>query len=66
MAYRDVLGMFDAQIVNGRHYAMRTRWLAELTPAAIADIRSAGSKMTSPYSFIVLHHAPFQIFLALA
>ena len=46
MAYHDLLGMFDAQIVNGRHYAMRTRWLAELSPAAIAENIAAGNTMT--------------------
>jgi FAD/FMN-containing dehydrogenase len=56
MAYRELLAMFDAHIVIGRHYAMKTRWLAELTPAIIADLVAAGAARTSPYSFIVVHH----------
>jgi hypothetical protein len=30
MSYGDELAMFDAQVANGRHYALRTRWLRRL------------------------------------
>jgi FAD/FMN-containing dehydrogenase len=56
MTYGALLNMFDAQIVNGRHYMMKTRWFAALTPAVIAQIIEAGSARTSWLSFIVLHH----------
>src|SRR5215813_14242339 len=36
MAYEEALGMFDAVVVNGRHYALRTRWLAQLSEGAAA------------------------------
>ena len=36
MRYTDLTDLFDAQVVKGRHYAVKTRWLADLTP----DIRS--------------------------
>jgi hypothetical protein len=32
MRYTDLIDLFDAQVVKGRHYAVKTRWLADLTP----------------------------------
>jgi FAD/FMN-containing dehydrogenase len=55
-SYGEMLSMFDAQIVNGRHYTMKTRWLAELTPQVIEKLVAAGSDRTSPLSMIILHH----------
>jgi FAD/FMN-containing dehydrogenase len=52
----DHLNMFDAEVVNGRRYALQTRWLPELTPDAIASFVAAGSKRTSRFSLIALHH----------
>ncbi|MDR6294528.1 FAD/FMN-containing dehydrogenase [Inquilinus ginsengisoli] len=46
----------DAFVVNGRHHAIETRWLPDLSAEAIAAIMAAGSNATSPYSGIVLHH----------
>ena len=48
MTYGETLGMFNAQIVNGRN--------AGLTPAVIAELIVAGGARTSPLSMIVLHH----------
>jgi len=56
MAYGDALGMFDAQVVNGRHYTIRTRWLAGLTDDTIATLVEAARTVTSPLSAIGLHH----------
>jgi FAD/FMN-containing dehydrogenase len=56
MTCGDVLGMFDDHVVNGRHYEMRTRWLPDLTPSAIASLVAAGGARTSPFAAIVLHH----------
>jgi hypothetical protein len=56
MACADALGLFDPVVVNGRHYAMRTRWLAELTAETIALLLEAGSNPTSPFSALALHH----------
>ena len=56
MAYADALGLFDPVVVNGRHYAMRTRWLAQLTAETIALLLEAGSNPTSPFSALALHH----------
>jgi FAD/FMN-containing dehydrogenase len=46
----------DGFVVNGRHHAIETRWLPDLSAEAIAAIMAAGSNATSPYSGIVLHH----------
>jgi FAD/FMN-containing dehydrogenase len=56
MSYGDMLGMYDAHIVSGRHYAIQTRWLAELAPSIIGDITATAAARTSPLSVIALHH----------
>jgi FAD/FMN-containing dehydrogenase len=56
MTCADLVGMFDAQVVHGRHYAIQTRWLPELTGDAADWIAAAGASRTSPHSMIVLHH----------
>lgn len=56
MSFADLLGIYDAQVVNGRHYELQTRWLADLTPEISSAIASAGAARTSPLSFIALHH----------
>src|SRR6516164_539906 len=56
MPYSGVLGMFDASVVNGRHYALATRWLPALTDDAIAVLAAAASTATSPLSAIAVHH----------
>ena len=56
MSYTDLLGLYDAQVLEGRHYALKTRWLADLTPDIISAVVAAGASRTSPLSFIALHH----------
>ncbi|MEJ0015206.1 MAG: FAD-binding oxidoreductase [Acetobacteraceae bacterium] len=56
MAFGDLLAMFDAHVVHGRHYAIRTRWLPRLTPAAIEHLIAASAARSSPFSMIALHH----------
>jgi len=56
MSCLDHLNMFDAEVVNGRHYALQTRWLPELTSDVIASLVAAGSKRTSRFAMIALHH----------
>jgi FAD/FMN-containing dehydrogenase len=58
MAYRDVIGLFDPNIIEGRHNEMRTRWLSELTADTVSLLVSAASRVTSPFSRILLHHFP--------
>ncbi len=52
----EMLGLFDAHVVNGRHYAVETRWLPKLTRNAITALIAGGSARTSPLSAIALHH----------
>ena len=52
----DLLGLFDGFIANGRHYAIRTRTVAALTPEVTAAIVEAGSTRTSPLSGMPIHH----------
>jgi FAD/FMN-containing dehydrogenase len=56
MTCADMLRLFDAHVVNSRHYAVQTRWLPKLTPDTIAPLIAAGGTRTSPLSAIVLHH----------
>jgi hypothetical protein len=56
MTCGDMLGMFDAHVANGRHYAIETRWLSELTPDVIAALVAACGNRTSPFTAIALHH----------
>jgi FAD/FMN-containing dehydrogenase len=56
MAYEDALGMFDAFIVNGRHWALKTRSLSELSEDAAAVLLEGAEGITSPFSAISIHH----------
>jgi FAD/FMN-containing dehydrogenase len=64
MTCADLIGMYDAETVPGRHYAIQTRWLPRLTDDAIDWIVAAGSSRTSRFSMVALHHfhgAPTQV-----
>ena len=54
--YADLIKMFDAVAVPGRHYEARTRWLAKLSSEAVTAMRAAVSAQTSPFSMIALHY----------
>jgi hypothetical protein len=54
--YAQMLGLFDASIVDGRCYAIRTRSVTDFTPDVIAAIVQAGSTLTSPLSLVSIHH----------
>jgi hypothetical protein len=56
MPYSGVLGMFDASMVNGRPYALATRWLPALTDDTAAMLAAAAADVTSPLSVIAVHH----------
>jgi FAD binding domain len=56
MAYSDLLGMYNAHVVNGRHYALQTRWVSALTPEVISTLIAGGNNRTSPFTTIALHH----------
>ncbi|MGH6881626.1 MAG: FAD-binding oxidoreductase, partial [Hypericibacter sp.] len=56
MSPSDLLALYDTHIVNGRHYALRTHWLADLTPDVVGLVVAAGAARTSPHTLIALHH----------
>jgi FAD/FMN-containing dehydrogenase len=55
MSCVDQAHLQDPYVVNGRHHAVETRWLPDLSAETIAALLAAGSAVTSPYSGIVLH-----------
>lgn len=56
MAYEDALSLFNPMVVDGRHYSLRTRWLATPADAAGQLLTEAARGFTSPYSAIAVHH----------
>jgi hypothetical protein len=53
----EMLNRQESTLPKGRHYAVSTRWLRELTPGAISVLLAAFQQDgVSPYSIIVLHH----------
>ncbi|HYN96090.1 MAG TPA: FAD-binding oxidoreductase [Pilimelia sp.] len=55
MPYDAVLRMFDANIVDGNHYLLRSRWLTDVSPTAAAALAAGAADMTSPYSTLILN-----------
>jgi len=51
-----MLGRASFHSVSGRHYAVRTRNVASLTPDVILALVRAGAGMTSPFSGITVRH----------
>jgi hypothetical protein len=51
-----MLGRASFHSARGRHYAIRTRNVANLTPDVILALVHAGAGMTSPFSGITLRH----------
>lgn len=56
MTYGDMLGQFDAYVVDGRHYAIRTRTVSDYSPNVLAALLEAGNTWTSPHSGLYIHH----------
>jgi hypothetical protein len=56
MSYTDLIRLYDSRAREGCHYAVKTRWLADLTPEIISAVVAADTARTSPASFIALHH----------
>ena len=51
-----MLGRASFHSARGRHYAVRTRNVANLTPDVILALVRAGAGMTSPFSGITVRH----------
>jgi hypothetical protein len=56
MSYQDLVQSFDARVVNGRHYALETRWVPALTREVISAVVAGGAGRSSPFSVIILQH----------
>lgn len=56
MTYSEMLSTFDAQVVNGRHYFVQTRWLREISQDAISTLIESYGQRTSPFSIVVFGH----------
>jgi FAD/FMN-containing dehydrogenase len=56
MSYQALIQSFDTRVVNGRRYAVQTRWIPALTLKVISEIVRSGSKLSSPFSTIILQH----------
>jgi FAD binding domain/Berberine and berberine like len=62
MGCSDLLSQYEAQLTNGRHYTVKTRWLPELTPEVISLLLAGASNRTSsfnrtpPFTLIALQH----------
>jgi FAD/FMN-containing dehydrogenase len=56
MTYSEMLGLLDAALVPGSHYAIRTRSVIALAPDVIDALLEAGASRTSPLSAISIHH----------
>ncbi|MCA1474226.1 FAD-binding oxidoreductase [Bradyrhizobium sp. NBAIM08] len=56
MSYQDLVRGFDARVVDHRHYAVETRWIAKLDVDAISILLAGAARRTSPFSTIILQH----------
>jgi FAD/FMN-containing dehydrogenase len=56
ITYAEMLGLWDAHVVDGLHWAVRTRTLPGFTPEIIDALVDAGRTRTSPRSILGIHH----------
>jgi FAD/FMN-containing dehydrogenase len=56
MSYTDMIARFDAHLVDGRSYAVQTRWMADLSSDSVAALIAAGNTRSSATSIIALQH----------
>ncbi|TCL67181.1 FAD-binding oxidoreductase [Rhizobium sp. BK251] len=56
VSYQDLIRSFDHRVVDGRGYAVKNRWLPEMTQGAISAIIEASDSLSSPFTTIILHH----------
>jgi hypothetical protein len=55
MPYADALSLLDASAVDGQHYFLRTRWLAELTDRCRCSWRERGNLTLGRRPIAFLH-----------
>jgi FAD/FMN-containing dehydrogenase len=56
MPYVSALEIFESHVVNGRHYALRTRSITEIDEDAISLLVRGARNATSAFSAIAVHH----------
>jgi FAD/FMN-containing dehydrogenase len=49
------LGLFDANIVEGSHYLLRSRWLTDVSPPAADALAAGAAEVTSAYSALIVN-----------
>ena len=54
MPYAAALSMFDASMVDGNHYLLRSRWIPELSEVAVTALTAGAATLTSPYSGLIV------------
>ncbi len=52
----DMLSQFDAQVVDGRHYGIRTRSVRRYSPEVIRALADGGDAQSSRLSAVYIHH----------
>lgn len=52
----DMLSQFDAQVVDGRHYGIRTRSVRRYSPEVIRALAVGGDSRSSRLSAVYIHH----------
>ena len=55
MPYAAALSMFDRSMVDGNHYLLRTRWLADVSATAADALIAAATEITSPFSALIVN-----------
>jgi FAD/FMN-containing dehydrogenase len=55
MPYPAALAMFDASMVDGNQYLLRTRWLSDVSPTAVDALVASAAEMSSPSSALIVN-----------
>jgi len=55
MPYAAALAMFDASMVDGNHYLLRSRWLPEVSGTAVDALVAGAAEVSSPYSALIVN-----------
>jgi FAD/FMN-containing dehydrogenase len=49
------LGLFDANIVEGNHYLLRSRWISDVSPPAVDALVAGAAGISSPFSTLIVN-----------
>lgn len=56
MTVGEILAVLSTQLPGGRHYAVATRWIGDLSADVISTLMTAYEARTSPLSRVIVHH----------